>query len=110
MLQTDESNYQNAFVLYQKQGGKLSHLNFRLGIIDRLIERHGVVNEKKGRPEPLPLTEENFLEGTPPTDKKLRPTRSHYVCLQDANRSDSRANANEMLHNAPDTPITGRAI
>ncbi|GFT06079.1 piggyBac transposable element-derived protein 4 [Trichonephila clavipes] len=63
----------NAFVLYQKLGRKLSHLNFRLDIIDRRTERHDVVNEKKERPgilsSLLRLAEKNFLEVIPPTEK-----------------------------------------
>ncbi|GFX42369.1 DDE Tnp4 domain-containing protein [Trichonephila clavipes] len=46
----------NAFVLYQKLGGKLSHLNFRLHIIDRLIESHEAVNEKKDDQEFCPVS------------------------------------------------------
>ncbi|GFV25138.1 piggyBac transposable element-derived protein 4 [Trichonephila clavipes] len=73
----------NIFVLYQKLRGKLSYLNFWLDIIDRLIERHGAVNDRKKRPEISPntlrLTERHFLEVIDPTDKKLRPTRQCFV-------------------------------
>ncbi|GFU41787.1 piggyBac transposable element-derived protein 4 [Trichonephila clavipes] len=40
--------------LYQRHGGKLSHLNFRLDIADHLIKIHGAVNDRKGRPGILP--------------------------------------------------------
>lgn len=84
----------NAFVLYQKHGGKYSHLNFRLDLIDRLIERHGIVNERIGRPEilpnPLRLTERHFLEVIPATEKKLRPTRQCFVCCSKRNESGKR--------------------
>lgn len=84
----------NAFVLYQKHGGKYSNLNFRLDLVDRLIERHGTVNERIGRPgilpNPLRLTERHFLEVIPATEKKLRPTRQCFVCCSKRNESGKR--------------------
>ncbi|GFW12656.1 piggyBac transposable element-derived protein 4 [Trichonephila clavipes] len=38
------------FVLYKKNDGKDSHLQFRIDIVDCLIERYGEVSGKKGRP------------------------------------------------------------
>ncbi|GFS47848.1 hypothetical protein TNCV_3598451 [Trichonephila clavipes] len=53
---SENTSLWNAFVLNQKLGRKLSHLNFRLDIIERLIERHGVVNEKKDDQEICPVS------------------------------------------------------
>lgn len=82
------------FYFVQKLGGKYSHLNFRLDLVDRLIERHGTVNEKKGRPGILPnpvrLTERHFLEVIQPTEKKLRLTRQYFVCCSKRNDSGKR--------------------
>ncbi|GBM28228.1 PiggyBac transposable element-derived protein 4 [Araneus ventricosus] len=98
----------NAFVLYQKHGGKYSHLNFRLDIIDRLIERHGTVNEKKGRPgilpNPLRLTERHFLEVIGPSDKKLRPTRQCFVCCSKRNDFGKRVRK-ETRYFCPDCDV-----
>ncbi|GFT18823.1 piggyBac transposable element-derived protein 4 [Trichonephila clavipes] len=38
----------NSFVLYKKNSGKDSHLQFRMDIVDCLIERYGEVSGKKG--------------------------------------------------------------
>lgn len=70
--------------MYKKHGGKDTNLQFRLEIIDQLIERHAAVEERKGcpglLPTPLRLTERHFLEIIPSTEKKTRPARQCYVC------------------------------
>ncbi|GFX61709.1 piggyBac transposable element-derived protein 4 [Trichonephila clavipes] len=72
------------FCVVQKNGGKDSHLQFRMDIVDCLIERYGEVSGKKGRPalqhNPMRLTERHFLEVIAPSEKKLRPARKCYVC------------------------------
>ncbi|GFV52450.1 piggyBac transposable element-derived protein 4 [Trichonephila clavipes] len=77
------------FRFISETGRKLSHLNFRLYIIDHLIERHGAVNEKKRMirnfAQFLITDRRNFLEVIPPTDKKLRPTRQCLLCWSKRN-------------------------
>ncbi|GFT06098.1 piggyBac transposable element-derived protein 4 [Trichonephila clavipes] len=68
----------------KKNGGKDSHLQFRMDIVDCLIERYGEVSGKKKavlalQPSPMRLTERH-LEVIAPSEKKLRPARKCYVC------------------------------
>ncbi|GFV25548.1 piggyBac transposable element-derived protein 4 [Trichonephila clavipes] len=60
-----------------------THFQFRMDIVDCLIERYGEVSGKKGRPalqpNPMRLTERHFLEVIAPSEKKLRPARK--CCL-----------------------------
>ncbi|GFX15035.1 ATP-dependent DNA helicase [Trichonephila clavipes] len=83
----------------KKLGGKFSHLNFKLDIIDRLIERHGSVNERKRRPGILPnpsrLTERHISEMITPTVKKLRQQDNECsVCCSKRNRFGKRDRQN----------------
>ncbi|XP_035232636.1 piggyBac transposable element-derived protein 4-like [Stegodyphus dumicola] len=98
----------NAYVLYKKHGGKDTNLQFRLEIIDRLIERHAAVEERKGRPgylpTPLRLTERHFLEVIPPTEKKLRPARQCYVCSLKKNDNGKRIRK-ETRYFCPDCDV-----
>ncbi|GFV16378.1 piggyBac transposable element-derived protein 4, partial [Trichonephila clavipes] len=61
------------FCVVQKNGGKDSPLQFRMDIVDCLIERYGKVSGKKGRPalqpNPMRLTERHFLEVIAPSER-----------------------------------------
>lgn len=98
----------NAFVLYQKNGGKYSHLNYRLDLVDRLIEKYGSVNKTKGRPgilpNPLRLTERHFLDIIPSNEKKLRPTRQCFVCCSKRNDNGKRIRK-ETRYFCPDCDV-----
>lgn len=98
----------NAYVLYKRNGGKDSHLLFRLEIVDRLIERHAHVTDRIGRPgllpNPMRLTERHFLEIIPPTEKKLRPARQCYVCSLQKNENNKRIRK-ETRYFCPDCDV-----
>lgn len=76
----------NSFVLYQKNGGKRDHLEFRKMLVEKLIEKYHskVLPKRTGRPGyqpgPLRLTERHFPEFVPPTEKKAAPCRNCAVC------------------------------
>lgn len=61
----------NSFVLYQKNGGQKTNLEFRKNLIEMIIETFNAPNPKNGRPsyEPSPLrpTERHFPEHIPNT-------------------------------------------
>ncbi|KAL3210856.1 hypothetical protein MRX96_008599 [Rhipicephalus microplus] len=81
----DEATY-NSFVLYQKGGGRASHLEYRLRLIDEIITKYSpnTGTMKKGRPgRPLNAKrfgERHFPSHIPPTEKKQEPTRRCVVC------------------------------
>ena len=78
----------NAFVLYQKDGGKKHHLDFRLTLVEAYHSESKTT--KLGRPKkpgPLRLTERHFPDYIPPTEKKAAPTRCCAVCC---NQRDSK--------------------
>ena len=74
----------NSFVIYTKQAVSRTHLQFRLDLIDQLIEKYGTVKCPMGRPSttptPLRLVGRHFIECIPATEKKERPTRQCKVC------------------------------
>lgn len=78
----------NSFVLYNKTGGRKTHLDFRLGLIEQLIETYhpNVVSPRAGRPPAMPhprrLTERHFPEVIPPTEKKSNPTKQCFICCR----------------------------
>ncbi|GFX18552.1 piggyBac transposable element-derived protein 4 [Trichonephila clavipes] len=95
-----------SFVLYKKNGGKDSHLQFRMDIVDCLIERYGEVSgERKAvlalQPNPMRLTERHFLEVIAPSEKKLRPARKCYVCSLKKNDNRKRIRK-EIRYFCPD--------
>ncbi|GFX76154.1 piggyBac transposable element-derived protein 4 [Trichonephila clavipes] len=96
----------NSFVLYKKNGGKDSHLQFRMDIVECLIERYG--EGKKGcpalQPNPMRLTERHFLEVIAPSEKKLRPARKCYVCLPKKNDNGKRIRK-ETQYFCPDCEV-----
>lgn len=80
----------NAYILYKKQGGTKLHLQFRLQLIDMLIEKYYVAESHtnaaslRGRGStsvnPSRLVERHFLDFIPPTPKKERPTKYCHIC------------------------------
>lgn len=77
----------NAFILYKKDGGKMSNLKFRLSLIERLITKYRDNSQVRrlGRPptsETERLTGRHFPSYLPPTEKKQEPTRRCTMCSQ----------------------------
>lgn len=76
----------NSFVIYTKQGGQLSSLEYRLKLVEKIMETYHTDNmrQRAGRPSntpnPLRLTERHFPEYIPPTEKKMNPTRQCAMC------------------------------
>ncbi|XP_040067201.1 piggyBac transposable element-derived protein 4-like [Ixodes scapularis] len=77
----------NAFLLYQKQGGKLSHLEFRPALVKGMVQKYHKPKHilKRGRPSDtslLHLTTRHFVPSIPPTPGKELPTRRCVVCCK----------------------------
>ena len=79
----------NSYILFKKDNPdiRLSHLQFRVRIIERLIELHHDSSQlpRRGRPSrdesnPLRLTGRHFPEFIPENDGKAAPTRRCKVC------------------------------
>ena len=83
----------NAYCLYKKSGGNKKPLQFRIQLIDKLLQENQprLTSPKAGRPGRTPplarLTERHFPDIIPATEKKKSPTRVCVVCSQkrDAN-------------------------
>ncbi|KAG8235322.1 hypothetical protein J437_LFUL003605 [Ladona fulva] len=77
----------NSFVLYRKSGGTKSNLDFRMELVENIIERYHTedMSSKGGRPSdephPLRLTERHFPGYIPATEKKEKPCRQCAVWL-----------------------------
>lgn len=80
----------NAFIIYRNRGGKLSHLDFRLSVINSLIEKYGdstpkAILRRKVNPEnPTRLSGRHFPQMIPtqPTTGRRRGQRRCVVCLR----------------------------
>lgn len=101
----------NAFVLYQKSGGVMDSLDFRLEVIKLIIEKYKVTStSRSGRPSvvptPLRLSARHFPAFIPPTEKKENPTRQCYICSKkkDANGKKIRKETRYMCSNC-DVPL-----
>ena len=80
----------NCYILYKKNNpaSKMTHLEFVVKLIARLIEQYGseAPQTRKGRPsqdvvvDPMRLTGRHFAKYIPATDKKQCPTRQCKVC------------------------------
>ncbi|KFM65266.1 PiggyBac transposable element-derived protein 4, partial [Stegodyphus mimosarum] len=81
----------NAFVLFQKNGGSLEHLDFRVRLVERLCEtwnsnpkpevsRTPVIGRRPEKGNILRYMERHFPSYVPPTGKKLEPTRRCVIC------------------------------
>ncbi|GBM15692.1 PiggyBac transposable element-derived protein 4 [Araneus ventricosus] len=69
----------NAFVLFKKCGGKMTHLDFRMNLVQSLLQTYG---EKKHLQHPVAdrLTGRHFASHIEATEKKKMPTRVCIVC------------------------------
>lgn len=77
----------NAFIIYQKSGNTTTHLEFRLKLVEGLIQLNcdPQSRPKKGRLSDNTLsrlTERHFPDYLPPTEKKESPTRRCVVCTR----------------------------
>lgn len=86
----------NSFILYQKNGGKRDNLDYRMCLVERLVESYnsGMSSSKRGRPSatpsPLRLTERHFPKICPATEKKKNASRMCVVCSKNKKRKESR--------------------
>lgn len=85
----------NAFLLYQKCGGRMDSLDFRLKVIELIIEKYKTTNiSRSGRPSsvptPLRLSARHFPDFIPPTEKKTNPTRQCFICALKRNEENKR--------------------
>ncbi|KAH7940811.1 hypothetical protein HPB49_006128 [Dermacentor silvarum] len=76
----DEATF-NSFVLYQKDGGKMSHLHYCLALIEAILTRYLDPSKKtkRGRPsdvlDAVRLKERHFASYIPPSETKAAPTK-----------------------------------
>jgi hypothetical protein len=78
----------NSYILFKKvNGNKLTHLQFRIQLCERIIETYHntELTPQKGRPSinevnPLRLTERHFPSFVPENQQKKTPTRRCKVC------------------------------
>ncbi|XP_037560088.2 piggyBac transposable element-derived protein 4-like [Dermacentor silvarum] len=76
----------NSLIIYQKRGGRASHLDYRLKLIEAIITKYSCKSgtKKKGRPG-CPLNIKRFAQRhlpshIPATEKKQELTRRCVVC------------------------------
>lgn len=87
----------NSFVLYKKQLGPLTHLDFRLKLIERLIEESSPIQQALPRGI-VPKTSENVIRLTgrhfpshvPDKETRKRPSRKCVVCAMKTNENGKR--------------------
>lgn len=83
----DEATF-NSFVLYQKDGGKMSHLDCRLALIEAILTRYLDPSKKtkRGRPsdvlDAVRLKERHFASYIPPSETKAAPTIKCFICCR----------------------------
>ncbi|KAG8174874.1 hypothetical protein JTE90_020606 [Oedothorax gibbosus] len=70
----------NCFVLYKKNKGTLSHLDFRLELVTELIKTYGDTKVSSHSASGDRLTGRHFPSSIEPTLKKKNPTRVCVVC------------------------------
>lgn len=88
----------NAFVLYKKNSGDLSHVSFRMKLIERLIEDAGVISvahtshnfTTKASENVMRLTGRHFPSYVEPNSIKKTPSRKCYVCCLKQNENGKR--------------------
>lgn len=86
----------NAHTIHLKSGGKMSSLEFRELLVERIVALHldDTRKAKKGRPsneeDPLRLLQRHFPDYVPATDKKQFPMRRCAVCSKNNQRKESR--------------------
>lgn len=75
----------NAFVLFKKNGGAMSHLDFRLELVEQLAKTYGDSQSCPRVPQSLStdrLTGRHFPSFIEATPKKKSPTRTCVVCAR----------------------------
>lgn len=75
----------NSFVLYQKKGGPLKHLDFRMQLIENLVKNNYEIklihkNLGKNPGSVLRLSGRHFPSTVPPTERNPKPRRRCVVC------------------------------
>ena len=100
----------NAYILHKKGGRIMTHLQFRLELIDKLIEKyHKEVQSpsKGGRPSssptPLRLTERHFIDNIPPTANKAKLYRLCVMCC--SKRISGKKVRKETRYYCPDCDV-----
>lgn len=99
----------NSYVLYGKCGGKLSHLEYRMEIIEKIIEAYGreVINlqgRRRSAPNPLRMVERHFPDYVPSTSKKTNTTRVCVVCSKKRDARGKRVRR-ESRYQCPDCDV-----
>ena len=81
----------NAFILYQKSGGRKSFLQFQHAIIAELLFGDEEVDEANIKEENVVrLTERHFMQPIPPTQQKDKPQKRCRVCYKNGKRKETR--------------------
>lgn len=81
----------NSYILYKKNGGTLSHLNFRLEVINSLFLKYGTHSKKTPTRLDIPsrLTGRHFPVYNPPSGRRNYSQRKCVVCRQHDQRKDT---------------------
>ncbi|GBM08918.1 PiggyBac transposable element-derived protein 4 [Araneus ventricosus] len=81
----------NSFVLYKKNGGTMSHLDFRLQLVEELAKIYGESkHSSQNTTSSDRLTGRHFPSHIEPTQKKKAPTEIYIVCSQKFNEKGQR--------------------
>ena len=85
----------NSYVLYKKNGGSRTQLQFRLDLVNEMVIKYHSesMSNKKGQPSfetPLRLTERHFVKFIPPTVKKEKPARKCVICCRKRDHTGKR--------------------
>ncbi|GBM44330.1 PiggyBac transposable element-derived protein 4 [Araneus ventricosus] len=93
----------NSFVLYKKNGGTMSHLDFGLELVEELAKIYGESKHySQNTTSSDRLTRCHFPSHIEPTQKKKAPTKIYVVCSQKFNEKGQgvrrRFAGNDELH------------
>ncbi|GBM99291.1 PiggyBac transposable element-derived protein 4 [Araneus ventricosus] len=81
----------NSFVLYKKNGGTMSHLDFRLQLVEELAKIYGESkHSSQNTTSSDRLNGRHFPSHIQPTQKKKAPTKICIVCSQKFNEKCQR--------------------
>ncbi|GBL58092.1 PiggyBac transposable element-derived protein 4, partial [Araneus ventricosus] len=81
----------NSFVLYKKNGGTMSHLDFRLQLVEELAKIYGESKHtSQNTTSSDRLNGRHFPSHIQPTQKKKAPTKICIVCSQKFNEKGQR--------------------
>lgn len=88
----------NSFIIHKKKRGLMTHLNFRLAVINAIFAKYGDSTTDPGVPprrlfnpqdNPSRLTGRHFPAHNPPTEKKKYAQKKCIVCTQRKLRKDT---------------------